>query len=170
MTLPTLALALAYWLHIIATVMWVGGIMTLSVLVIPAARRTLETKDYVALLGRLQEGLQRVGWLSLAVLVGTGMFQMAAHPSYDGLLGITNNWAVAIFIKHLVISLMVLVSAYLTWGLMPALRRIALQRAAGLTVDEEKNRLLQRRESLVLTINLVLSIIVLLFTAIARST
>ncbi|MHB1383398.1 MAG: hypothetical protein ACYC7M_09745, partial [Bellilinea sp.] len=67
MTLPTLALALAYWLHIIATVMWVGGIMTLSMLVIPAARRTLETKDYVALLGRLQEGLQRVGWLSLAV-------------------------------------------------------------------------------------------------------
>jgi len=169
MTLPNFALALAYWLHIVATVMWVGGIMTLSVLVIPAARRTLESKDYAALLGRLQEGLQRVGWLSLAVLIATGMFQMSAHPSYDGLLGITNSWAVAILIKHIVIAVMVLVSAYLTWGLMPALRRIALQRAAGLAVDEEKTRLLQRRESTVLTVNLILSIIVLLFTAIARS-
>jgi len=44
-----------------------------------------------------------------------------------------------------------------------------LRRAAGLAVDEENNRLLLRRESLILTINLVLSIIVLLFTAIARS-
>ena len=169
MTLPDFALALAYWLHILATVTWIGGLMALAVLVIPAARRTLQPIDYAALLGRVQSNLQRVGWLSLAVLVGTGLFQMSAHPAYEGFLAISNSWAVAILIKHLVIGLMVLAGGYLTWGVMPALQRIALQRAVGETVDAARDAKLRKRESLVLTVNLVLSIVVLLLTAIARA-
>jgi len=168
-TLPDFALALAYWLHILATVTWIGGLMALAVLVIPAARRTLQPNDYAALLGRIQANLQRVGWLSLAVLAGTGLFQMSAHPAYEGFLAISNSWAVAILIKHLVIGLMVLAGGYLTWGVMPALQRIALQRAVGETVDAARDAKLRKRESLVLTVNLVLSIVVLLLTAIARA-
>lgn len=169
MTPPNFALALAYWLHIIATVLWIGGIMTLTVLVIPAARRTLDAKAYAALFGRLQEGLQRIGWLSLAVLIATGMFQMSAHPAYGGLLALTNSWAVVIFAKHVVVGLMVLVSAYITWGLMPSLRRVNFQLAAGVEVDEKKKIALLRREKIALNLSLILSVLVLLLTALARS-
>ena len=169
MDLPDFGLALAYWLHIVATVTWVGGLITLSVLVIPAARRTLQPGDYAALLDRLQAGLQRIGWLSLAVLVATGMFQMSAHPAYGGFLAISNAWSVAILIKHILIGLMVLMGAYLTWGIMPSLRRMALLRAAGHNLDAAKDLALRKRESLVLTINIVLSLVVLLLTAIARA-
>jgi len=169
MTPPNFGLALAYWLHIIATVVWIGGIMSLSLLVIPAARRTLDANAYAALFTRLQAGLQRIGWLSLAVLIATGMFQMSAHPSYDGLLALTNSWAVAIFAKHILVGLMVAVSAYITWGLMPSLSRMNFQMAAGLNVDDEKKAGFLRREKTALNLNLILSILVLLLTAIARS-
>lgn len=169
MELPNFALALAYWLHIIATVMWVGGMITLSWLVIPAARRTLEAGSYADFLERLQDGLQRIGWLSLVVLVATGMFQMSAHPAYEGFLTISNSWSVAILAKHLVIGLMVMVSAYLTWGLMPALRRLSFKRSAGLPIDEAENQALARREATMLRVNLILSVVVLLLTAVARA-
>lgn len=169
MELPNFGLALAYWLHIIATVTWIGGIMSLSLLVLPAARKALKASDYAAFIGRLQEGLQRIGWLSLAVLTGTGMFQMSAHPQYKGFLTVTNSWAVAILTKHIAIGVMVIVSSYITWGLLPALKRIALKRSAGLEVDEIQQSRLLKRESLSLTINLGLSILVLLLTAIARA-
>lgn len=169
MTPPNYALALAYWLHIVATVVWIGGIMSLTLLVIPAAKRTLDAAAYAALFGRLQAGLQRIGWLSLAVLIATGMFQMSAHPSYEGLLALTNSWAVAIFAKHVVVGLMVVVGAYITWGLMPLLSRMNFQLAAGLAVDEEKKAKLLSREKAALNFNLILSIVVLLLTAIARS-
>ena len=169
MDLPDFGLALAYWLHIIATVTWIGGLIALSVLVIPAARRTLQPGDYAALLDRLQAGLQRIGWLSLAVLIVTGMFQMSAQPAYEGFLAISNAWAVAILIKHIMIGIMVLTGAYLTWGIMPSLRRMALLRATGQNLDGAKDLALRKRESLVLTINIVLSIVVLLLTAIARA-
>jgi len=44
-----------------------------------------------------------------------------------------------------------------------------LQRAAGGTVNAAMDAELRKRESLVLTLNLVLSIVVLLLTAIARA-
>lgn len=169
MDLPDFGLALAYWLHIVATVTWIGGLIALSVLVIPAARRTLQPGDYAALLDRLQAGLQRIGWLSLAVLIATGMFQMSAHPAYEGFLALSNVWSVAILIKHILIGLMVLTGAYLTWGIMPSLQRMALLRAAGQNLDAAKDLALHKRESRVLTINLVLSVVVLLLTAIARA-
>lgn len=169
MDLPDFGLALAYWLHIVATVTWIGGLIALSVLVIPDARRTLQPGDYAALLDRLQAGLQRIGWLSLAVLIATGMFQMSAHPAYEGFLALSNAWSVAILIKHILIGLMVLTGAYLTWGIMPSLRRMALLRATGQNLDAAKDLALHKRESRVLTINLVLSVVVLLLTAIARA-
>ncbi len=39
MTSPSVwALSLAYWLHMLATVAWIGGLVTLCMLVLPAAR------------------------------------------------------------------------------------------------------------------------------------
>lgn len=167
--MPPIVLALTYWLHMLATVAWLGGLFTLALLVIPAARRALDAASFSALVGKLQQRLQTLGWLSLVVLTGTGMFQMSAHPSYTGFLSVNSPWAVAILAKHLVIGLMVAAAAYSTWGLLPAIRRTALLRAAGKPVDEGRTAALERRERLLLNVNILLSIIVLALTALARA-
>jgi uncharacterized membrane protein len=164
-----LVLTIVYWLHMLATVVWVGGLAAVSIFVLPAARRTLDAAAYSALITQLGSRLQQVGWFSLVVLVGTGMFQMSANPSYKGFLAISNNWAVAIFAKHVVIGLMVLVSAYVTWGLMPRLQRTALLRVAGRTVDAGQASQLENQETWLIRLNLILSVVVLLLTAWARS-
>jgi hypothetical protein len=102
-------------------------------------------------------------------LVGTGMFQMSAHPSYSGFLAIENEWSIAILTKHFVIGLMVLTSAYLTWGLLPAIQRTALMRAAGAAVDPAQIQRLEQREAWLLQTNLLLSVVVLALTAWART-
>ncbi len=164
-----LVLTIVYWLHMLATVVWIGGLAGVSIFVLPAARRTLDAKAYGALLTHMGSRLQQVGWFSLGVLVGTGMFQMSASPFYKGFLAITNNWAIAILTKHLVVGLMVLVSGYVTWGLLPRLQRMALLLAAGRPVSDEQVRGLQNQETWMLRLNLALSVLVLLLTAWARS-
>jgi hypothetical protein len=96
------------------------------------------------------------------------MFQMSASPSYRGFLAINNPWAMAIFLKHAVIGVMVLASAYVTWGLTPALKRLALLQAHG-KGDEAALAALQNREAQLVQLNLFISVIVLLLTAWARS-
>ncbi len=166
---PAWGLTLAYWLHMLATVAWLGGLATLGILVIPNARKLLNTNDYTLFLEKVQSRLQQVGWFSLAVLTGTGMFQMSAHPSYEGFLAIENAWSVAILAKHGVVVLMVAISAYNTWGLTPALRRLALMRAAGKDLEPDLLNRLQKQEDRLLILNGVLSVVVLLLTAVARA-
>jgi uncharacterized membrane protein len=166
---PALFLAVAYWLHMLATVAWLGGLAALALIVIPAAHKSLDADAYGIFLGRVQQRLQQVGWLCLVTLGATGMFQMSASPNYHGLLAITNTWAVAILSKHIAVLLMVVVSAYSTWGLMPAMRRMALLRSAGRAVPQAETSRLASRELLLLRLNLVLSLLVLALTAWARS-
>jgi uncharacterized membrane protein len=164
-----LFLTITFWLHMVATVVWIGGLTSVSFLVLPAARKTLDSSAFSMLLAQIQRRLQQIGWFSLALLVLTGMFQMSASPAYEGFLAIGNQWSVAILTKHIVIGGMVLVSGYITWGLLPGLQRNAMRRAAGREVDAAQDTHLQRREAWMLWINLFLSIIVLLLTAWARS-
>jgi uncharacterized membrane protein len=166
---PSWVLSIAYWLHMLATVVWIGGLSALSLIVLPAARRSITGAAYGDFLGQVQQRLQGIGWFSLVLLFVTGMLQMSSSPFSEGFLAIDNPWALAILLKHLAIGLMVLLGAYATWGIAPALRRLALLQAAGRGVDETAQDRLRRREDLLLKLNLVVSLVVLLLTAIARS-
>jgi len=165
-TTPAWALALIYWLHMLATIVWIGGLAAVVLLILPAARNSLPAGDFATFLEKVQRRLDPAGWLSLVVLLGTGLFQMSSSPNYEGFLAIDNRWAIAILVKHLFFIGMVAVSAYLTWGLLPALRRNALLRAKGGSSDETDR--LTRREIWLLRMNFILGVIILGLTALAR--
>ena len=165
---PLWALTLAYWLHMLSTVVWIGSLAALVLLVIPAAQRALDPTAYLALLEALQRRLDPLGWFCLALLVGTGMFQMSASPFYGGLLAIDNLWAAAILVKHILFLVMIGVSAYFTWGLLPTLRRLALRLTQGKGSPAEQARL-QRLNTWLLRLNLLLGMLILALTALARS-
>lgn len=166
MPTPAWALSITYWLHMLATVVWIGSLAALVLLVLPAAQHTLDHKSFAGLLEAMQRRLEPIGWFCLIILTGTGLFQMSASHNYQGFLAIDNRWAVAILLKHIVFLLMVAASAYLTWGLMPSLRRNAFMLAQGKDIPEADR--LQRQNIFLLRLNLILSVIVLALTALAR--
>lgn len=167
MSIPFWALSAAFWLHMLATVGWIGALATAALLVLPAARRSLEAEAYANFLADLRRRLDPLSWLSLLTLAATGMFQMSANPNYQGFLAIANRWAAAILIKHIIFFIMIALSAYMTWGILPRLQRIALRQARGLEAFEADSVL--RQETLLMRLNLILSAIVLGLTAIARA-
>jgi uncharacterized membrane protein len=166
-TTPFWALSLAFWLHMLATVAWIGGLVALIVLVLPVARIVLDANSYSRFLEHLQRRLDPLGWLSLAILLATGLFQLSASPNYEGLLSISNRWAISILVKHILFLGMIAVSAYMTWGLLPNLRRIALMRSKG--IEPEETEKLEKREVLLIRINLILGVLILGLTALARA-
>lgn len=167
MSTPSWALALAYWLHMLATVIWIGGLAALAILVLPAARQALPGPQFAGLLAGIQRRLEPLGWLSLAVLVATGLLQMSASPNYRGFMEINNRWAAAILLKHIVFAGMIGVSVYLTWGVLPGLRRAILRQTHGQEAPEAARY--QRQEARLLWINLALAVLILALTALARA-
>jgi uncharacterized membrane protein len=166
-TTPFWALSIAFWLHMLATVAWIGGLVALVVLILPVARRVLDANNYSHFLENLQRRLDPLSWFSLAILLATGLFQLSSNPNYEGFLSISNRWAISILVKHILFFGMIAVSAYMTWGLLPNLRRIALMRSKGIETEETEK--LEKREVLLIRINLVLGVLILGLTALARA-
>lgn len=166
-TTPFWALSIAFWLHMLATVAWIGGLVALVVLILPVARRVLDANNYSHFLENLQRRLDPLSWFSLAILLATGLFQLSSNPNYEGFLSISNRWAISILVKHILFFGMIVVSAYMTWGLLPNLRRIALMRSKGIETEETEK--LEKREVILIRINLILGILILGLTALARA-
>ena len=171
MATPNWVLTIVYWLHMLATVIWIGSLASLSLLVLPAASQVLDGDRYAALLGRIQKRLDPLAWFCLILLLTTGMVQLGASPNYRGFLSIEDRWATAILIKHILFLVLILVSAYMTWILLPSLRRLALRKAhqPGDAKTEAGADALKKRETIILRFNLILGVIILALTAVART-
>jgi uncharacterized membrane protein len=165
--MPTWILAFSYWLHLIATIVWVGGLALMALVVWPGARAVLGPGPELSeLMRRLQKRFNPLAWLSLAVLIATGLTQMSANKNYDGLLRIMNPWTVAILGKHLIVGAMIVIGLYMQLGVQPELARLTLLEAHGRPAANADK--LRRREMNLTRLNLLCGVLVLGLTAIAR--
>ena len=164
-TPPSWVLAVIYWLHMLATVTWIGSLAAINILVLPASKRTLKLVDQLSLISAVQKRLEPIAWFSISLLVVTGLIQMSTSPHYDGFLSISTQWSMAILTKHILGAIMVVVSAIQTWEVIPAIHRILMKKE---NADADELATLQRRELILLRLNLLLSVLILGATAVAR--
>jgi uncharacterized membrane protein len=162
---PPQMLATSYLAHLIATVVLVGGIVFMALVVTPALEREPGSSRARA---AIQSRFTPIANLSLIVLIVTGMVQLTANSNYVGFLNFSNLWAKAILLKHIAVGGMVVTALYMNFVLQPDINRTALLLAAGKAKPEE-TAALARHQSQLTQVNMALSIVVLLFTAIARA-
>ena len=140
------ALALSLFFHITATVIWIGGILLITFLVVPDINRILaEQPALYRLLSSIHKRFAIVGNLALAVLIVTGLLQMSTDPNYTGLLSFSNRWSQVLLVKHLLIIAMAATGLILQFAVAPALERTSLLLERGVGDAAEWGRL-QRRE------------------------
>ncbi|MEP6896511.1 MAG: CopD family protein [Chloroflexota bacterium] len=163
---PTWVLALIYWLHMLATVLWVGSLAAIAFLILPAMKRTLDAEQQLVFIEAMQKRLEPIAWFSISLLVVTGLFQMSLNVHYDGFLSTSTQWSLAILSKHILGAIMIVVSAIQTWEVIPAIRRAIL--LSKKQDNAEALDALRRREIRLVWINLGLSVLILGATAVAR--
>lgn len=168
--MPAWVLTFSFWVHMLATIVWIGGLFYQSFFVIPVLNTHLDLATRVDTLQTLNKRFSTATWLSLILLLATGMFQLVANSNYDGFLSISNQWSGAILLKHLAFLLMVVVASYQTWVFQPQLIRLMLVQATP-QGDNAEGRVtaLRRRLKQTSDLNLFIGLLVLAFTAIART-
>ena len=166
MNSPSLALSL--FVHLTATVVWIGGLLVTMILVWPAIRRTLEASPALyRLLSQIRKRFYPISNLALAALIVTGLFQMTADSNYNGFLTFDNTWSKIMLLKHIVVGLMAVAGLVLQYGVAPELERTSLLLEHGKGTDETDNQWqkLRRRETQLTWINGLLGLSVLAFSA-----
>lgn len=164
--MPQWVLLLAFWSHMVATIIWLGYLSATTLWIMPALQKSLNAKDYFKWISKSNNRLGIISWLSISVLIVSGLIQMSANENYDGLFNLTNNWALALFIKHIIFFGMMMVSAYISWNIHPKLKRIALLKANNNNSMNEAEVI--KRLHRFMALNLILGITTLAMTALAR--
>lgn len=162
----TWLLALSYWIHLLATVVWLGGITLITLFAWPALQRgTLATNQWWT----IQRKFAPWANVSMIVLLITGFYQMTTDSNYSGFLNVDSQWAVVILLKHIAYLAMIAITVYMQAILYPAMSRATLlaeQKPAIAAAESDK---IQKREIRLLRINLICATLVLLFTALATA-
>ena len=165
-TIPSWALAAVFWLHLLATVTWIGSLVSMHFLILPVASRALQPVDELSLLDGVQKRLEPIAWFSVSLLVATGLIQMSVNPHYNGFLSVSGQWSLAILSKHILVAGLIVVSAVYTWDVLPTIRRTLMRKDKA---DQGEVQRLRRRKRALLRTSLVLAALILLATAVARA-
>ncbi len=159
-------LAISYWFHLLATVVWLGGVLLMALTAWPAFKQaTLSSNQWLKVQRRFALWVNG----SLLVLLVSGFFQMTNDVNYTGFLQIDTLWAWAILLKHVAYAGLVGVTVYLQMSLYPAMERTAVlsQKRPQLAASEQEK--LAQQESRLLKINLFCAATLLFFTAMATA-
>jgi putative copper export protein len=143
--------ALVTFLHDLFTAVWVGGLITLGLAVLPSARKVLgkgpETKK---LMHVVQNRLSPLVYVSIVGLGVTGMLLARRSPAFQGLFGFGSPYATVLSSKHILVLLMVVIAL---------IRTLVLGRAAGPSgLAQEKLK------AGLLLLNMVLGVAILLLS------
>ncbi|NJL95747.1 MAG: hypothetical protein HC915_19460, partial [Anaerolineae bacterium] len=128
-------LALSYFFHLVATVVWLGGMALLVLIIYPLSQRH---GQFAGLAAAIEARFRPFANLSLFVLLVTGVVQTGAAENYGGLLDFSTPWSQAIFLKHLAFIGMVVVVGWLQFGLAPTLDRLQLLALKNAEVENEQ--------------------------------
>jgi uncharacterized membrane protein len=165
-SIPVWTLTLSYWVHMLATVVWLGGLSSMAILAWPAVRKNVMDIDQWV---QLQRRFTPVANASLVILWVTGFLQMTADPNYEGFLAVNSLWAQAILVKHIAVLGMMAFGLYIQLRIQPALGRLALLEKKKPEHAAAERERLARQEMRLVRLNLICAAAVLFFTAVATA-
>jgi uncharacterized membrane protein len=159
-------LAFSYWIHLITTVLWLGGLALLALVAWPAwQQQTLTQNQWIAL------QMKFAPWVngSMLLLWVTGFVQMTNDGNYNGFMVIDSTWAVAMLLKHVAVVAMTVLGLWVQMRIHPQMASVALLKARSPQVAEAEMAQLSRQEIRLLRLNLVAAALVLLCTGVATA-
>ena len=149
-------LAVSYWLHLTATVVWIGGIAFILFIAIPSAKQVLGAAAG-KLLGEISKRFTPIANYSIIFIVVTGAALTGFNKQFSGIGNFGNSWSLTLIMKHVLVFVMVAVHFYRGLILAPKIARTE-------TVSEKTS--LQKLSLNLVKVNFCLGVIVLLLSGI----
>ncbi|WP_447978220.1 DUF4149 domain-containing protein [Candidatus Nitrospira bockiana] len=144
------------WLHVVSAVVWIGGMVFLSLILVPVFRRGTFGADRRILFQTLARRFRVVVWISIAALVLTGPFLIAAR---SGSLDQADAWGSVLRIKLGLVAGLVIVTALHDFWLGPLVGRLRREGSETSPADQ----FLIRMSVVIARLGLLLALAILFF-------
>ena len=113
------------FLHLMATIAWIGGMFFNFLVVMPTVQKVLDPPTMGKFMGVLFKRVRVVVYVSLLILFVTGIPMKIASEYYMGIINFDNTWEIVGFVKHVFVALLALMAIYSFEILSPKVARMA---------------------------------------------
>lgn len=152
------------WLHILAAAAWIGGMLFLSLILVPVFKREGFAGERRALFQTLALRFRMVAWGSIIALVGTGSLLLASRV---GSLAEPASWPFVLKLKLALVALLIALTVVHDFWLGPKVAELMRASPANRGATEQ---MLVRLSPWIARLGLVLALIILLLAvAVART-
>ncbi len=105
----TILLGIVNWIHLLATVFWIGGVLVNLFVVLPSTQKALDPSTAGKFIGMVMNRFRPLTIISMIVLLFSGIPMTMLDPNYVP-LNFTSQWAMVILIKHIVVGILVVLT------------------------------------------------------------
>jgi len=141
--------AIITFLHDLFTVVWVGGLITLGLTVLPSAKKVLgKGPEMKKLMDAIQKRLSVLVYVSIVGLLLTGLLQANRAADFQGLFSFANTYSIFLSLKHVLVLAMIAITLY---------RSLVLGRRTGPSTPAQEKLSVK-----LLLLNMILGVAVLL--------
>lgn len=122
--------ALSIWLHLLATVVWMGQAILGSLVYMPIFSQQLKGPALGNMIGGMARRIRPFIWGSIVIFIITGIPMTTGKMALLGLTGFSAPWSILILVKHIIVVIMIVLAAYTDRVALPRLVEV-LTAAAG---------------------------------------
>lgn len=152
-------LVVGAWIHLFASVVWVGGIFFILFVALPAAKETLDRPG--KLMGALSKRFVPLANISILLILMTGVLMSLSSHSLAEITSLGSSWSQMLSVKIMLALIMAGIHVYRGLVLTPKITRLT-----GEGGHLEKVSGLQRLSLSLVKVNFLLGLTVLLITGI----
>ena len=135
-------LSIVHWLHLLGTVMWLGGLATNILVLLPAAGKVLDPPMAGKLMGAVMKRFRPFIYSSMILLLISGVIMSIFGKSHAGVGQSGDLWIIISAIKHGIILVFIIMAVYSLEGLAPKVAKLA---SGGPSTDLDRLKSLQMK-------------------------
>jgi len=113
------------WIHLMATVAWIGGMFTNFFIYLPILGRTLDPPVAGKFMGAVMQRFRVMVYISMAVFLMTGIALGSLHQNSVNAYASNDAWVMLMILKVLLFILMVVLALFAFEGMAPKVARMA---------------------------------------------
>lgn len=115
------------WLHLMATIAWIGGMFTNFFMTLPSFKSTLELPMIGKVMAVLMKRFRVMAYIALLILVCTGIYMFWKNPFNLGFVNFGNSWGIVMFVKQSLVAILFILTIYAFEILAPKVGKLAAQ-------------------------------------------
>lgn len=150
------------FLHLMATITWIGGMFYNFLVLLPSVNSTLDAKTAGILMKSVFKRVRIIVYVSLLVLFVTGIPMKISSEYYVSIINFDTSWEIVLFIKHVFVALMALLAIINFEIIVPKVGKLAMEGERSLS----KLKALKKKQFLLSGLAFITGIIVVFLSSV----